>query len=276
MSKEDFGGGSLLIAWQLKGKNVLIIGGGEVASQRIASILVTDAHITVISPIEGLNPRTKQLIESYAHRITHYNRVFFGTADFEGMDMILTALDDVEISRAICQMSRAAKIPVNAADIPDSCDFYFGSQIRDGPLQIMISTNGNGPKMANLIRRKVEKALTGIEGEAIAKVGELRERLKVRAPGVGGAIGKRRMKWMTNLCNAWTLEDLVLLDGETMEKLLDEGWENDCVPSPATLGSRQQSSINGIFPRWGTAYAPTIGLVVGVLCATLVIISKRR
>lgn len=276
MTDKNSGGGSLLIAWQLKGKNVLIVGGGEVASQRIASILVTDAHITVISPTEGLHPLAKQFIESHEHRITHHNRVFFGPTDLDGMDMILTALDDVEISRTICQMSRAARIPVNAADIPDSCDFYFGSQIRDGPLQIMISTNGNGPKMANIIRKKVEGALTGAEGEAITKVGQLRERLKVRAPGVGGALGKRRMKWMTSLCNSWALEDLVLLDGEMMEKLLDEGWENDRVPTPGALGASRQSSIRRIISKRDTTYVPAIGFIVGALCATLVIMSRQR
>lgn len=276
MTDKNSGGGSLLIAWQLKGKNVLIVGGGEVASQRIASILVTDARIIIISPTEGLHPRTKQFIESHGRRITHHDRVFLGPADLDGMDMILTALDDVDISRAICQMSRSARIPVNAADIPDSCDFYFGSQIRDGPLQIMISTNGNGPKMANIIRKKVESALTGIEGEAITKVGELRERLKVRAPGVGGALGKRRMKWMTSLCNSWALEDLVLLDGEMMEKLLDEGWEIDHVPTPVALGARRQSSISRIISKHDATYGPAIGFAVGVLCATVVIMSRRR
>ena len=36
-------GGSLLIAWQLKGKKVVLVGGGEVAAGRIVNLLNADA-----------------------------------------------------------------------------------------------------------------------------------------------------------------------------------------------------------------------------------------
>ena len=48
--------------------------------------------------------------------------------------------------------------------------------------------------------------------------------------GVGGPVGKKRMRWMIDVCNAWDMEDLALLDNEMMKKLLDEGWEKDRVP----------------------------------------------
>ncbi|KAF5380857.1 hypothetical protein D9615_004043 [Tricholomella constricta] len=268
------GGGSLLIAWQLKDKRVLIVGGGEVASQRIDSILTTDAHITVVSPHDGLNPRTRRFINEHTHRIAYHDRPFAGLEELQGMDMVLTALDDVELSRSICNMSRNARIPVNAADIPDSCDFYFGSQIRDGPLQIMISTNGNGPRMANLVKKKLQNALSGVEGQTITKVGELRAQLKIRAPGVGGELGKKRMKWMTSVCNAWEMEELALLDDMMMHKLLDDGWENDRVPTFAEVGGKANPRSFNI--TWFPAVGPTIGFVAGALCTLLVVAARRR
>ncbi|GLB34855.1 putative siroheme synthase [Lyophyllum shimeji] len=269
------GGGSLLIAWQLKDKHVLIVGGGEVASQRIDSILTTDAHLTVLSPHDGLHPRTKRFIDEYTERITYNDRLFAGPEDLEGMDMVLTALDDVDISREICDMCRNARIPVNAADIPDSCDFYFGSQIRDGPLQIMISTNGNGPRMANLVKKKLQNALSGVEGPAITKVGQLREMLKIRAPGVGGELGKKRMKWMTDVCNTWGMEELALLDDMVMQKLLDDGWENDRVPSFAELGGRRQPADRTTPPTLSPAIGSTIGFFAGIVC-TVIVLARRK
>ncbi|EED79560.1 predicted protein, partial [Postia placenta Mad-698-R] len=220
----SFTGGSLLLAWQLKGKRVLIVGGGDVASGRIESVLVADALVTLIAPHDGLHPLTKRFIES-SDRITYHDRTFAGPEDLVDVDMVLTAIDDVETSRAICAMARALKIPINVADIPPSCDFYFGSQIRSGPLQIMISTNGQSPKLANIIRRRIENSLPEHAGEAIEKVGQLRNKLRERAPGVGGELGKRRMRWMVDVCTAWEMEDLAALDGEMMAKLLDDGWE---------------------------------------------------
>ncbi|KAI0747865.1 putative NAD(P)-binding-domain-containing protein, partial [Daedaleopsis nitida] len=217
-------GGSLLLAWQLAGRTVLIVGGGDVASGRIESVLVADARITLISPRAGLHPLTERFIET-SDRITYHDRVFAGPQDLEGVDMVLTAIDDVQVSRQICALCRERKIPVNVADIPPSCDFYFGSQIRSGPLQIMISTNGRSPKLANIIRKKIETCIPEHAGEAIEKVGELRTKLKERAPGVGGEVGKRRMRWMVDICSSWDMDDLALLDDQMMAKLLDEGWE---------------------------------------------------
>ncbi|KAG6898335.1 hypothetical protein C0992_009010 [Termitomyces sp. T32_za158] len=255
--------GSLLIAWQLRNKNVLIIGGGEIAAQRIDSILITDANINVLAPHDGLNLRVQRLIQDYPDRITYHDRFFAGVEELQGMDMVLTALDDTELSREICDMCRKSRIPANAADIPDLCDFYFGSQIRDGPLQVMISTNGNGPKMANLVKKKLQSALTGVEGPAITKVGKLRAQLKIRAPGVGGEVGKKRMKWMTDVCNVWDMEELALLDDSMIQHLLDDGWGKNCVPTFADLKGIRLKPIPSVSMPF--IFGPVLGFAAGVL-----------
>ncbi|KAL0581567.1 monooxygenase [Marasmius crinis-equi] len=232
------GGGSLMIAWQLKDRTVLIVGGGEVASQRIDSVIGTDAHMVLLCPQKGLHPRTKGYIQHYPERITYYDRRFTGPAELHKVDLVLTAIDDPQRSRDIVELCRQAKIPVNAADIPDLCDFFFGAQIRDGPLQVMISTNGNGPRLSGLIKKKLQAGLSGYEGEAITKIGELRAQLKERAPGVGGPLGRKRMRWMTQLCDKWEMADFTQLDESMMQTLLDEGWEKERVPTIRELGGK--------------------------------------
>ncbi len=271
-------GDSLLIAWQLKDKNVLIVGGGDVAAQRINSILATDAHITLVAPSDGLNQRTHHFIAAHPTRITYLDRLFSGADELKNADMVLTALDDAEVSREVVELCRAERIPVNAADIPHLCDFYFGAQIKDGPLQIMISTNGNGPRMASLIKDKLKKGLTGVEGSAIQKVGELRELLKERAPGIGGEVGRRRMKWVSNLCNAWEMDDLVLLDKPMMLRLLDEGWERNTIPTLQDIGGRSDRHQKTIYDSFAkeTIYPVAVGIVVGSLCTAWILMLNRR
>ncbi|KAI0005854.1 siroheme synthase [Russula compacta] len=223
---------SLLIAWQLNDKHVLVVGGGQVASSRAQHVLAAGAKLTLVSPSEGLDEQTRLLIQgdSTDNRIVFRDRTFLST-DLDDADMVLTAIDDVALSRDIATSCRARRIPVNVADDPSYCDFYFGSQIRQGPLQIMVSTNGKSPKLANIIRRRIEESIPNGAGEAIEKVGLLREKLKERAPGVGGDVSKRRMKWMVDLCTSWEMDDLAGLDDGQIERLLDEGWERDLVPS---------------------------------------------
>ncbi|OSX64659.1 hypothetical protein POSPLADRAFT_1038756 [Postia placenta MAD-698-R-SB12] len=271
----SFTGGSLLLAWQLKGKRVLIVGGGDVASGRIESVLVADALVTLIAPRDGLHPLTKRFIES-SDRITYHDRTFAGPEDLVDVDMVLTAIDDVETSRTICAMARALKVPINVADIPPSCDFYFGSQIRSGPLQIMISTNGQSPKLANIIRRRIENSLPEHAGEAIEKVGQLRNKLRERAPGVGGELGKRRMRWMVDVCTAWEMEDLAALDGEMMAKLLDDGWEYNRVPKVQEVGGRpRQSTKTALQKISGLLLSSAAGVIVGAACTALVFLKRR-
>jgi precorrin-2 dehydrogenase / sirohydrochlorin ferrochelatase len=107
--------------------------------------------------------------------------------------MVLTAIDDPEASTQIYKLCQAKRIPANIADVPPECDFYFGSVHRDGPLQIMVSTNGNGPKMAALVRERIAKTLPPNIGDAIKKVGALRKKLRKIASEPEQ--GPKRMRW---------------------------------------------------------------------------------
>ncbi|OCH95299.1 siroheme synthase [Obba rivulosa] len=272
---KELSGGSLLLAWQLKDKRVLIVGGGDVASGRLESVLVADALVTLVSPSERLHPLTRRLIDA-SDRITYRDRLF-ELSDLDGADMVLTAIDDVETSRAICAECRARRIPVNVADIPPSCDFYFGSQIRNGPLQVMISTNGRSPKLANIVRRRIEKSLPEHVGEAIEKVGELRSKLRERAPGVGGELGKRRMRWMVDVCTSWEMEDLALLDDDMMRKLLDDGWENNRVPKLEDVGGRpRRDAASSPLQVRAAVLTSLVGFLAGAACAAAVMLTRRR
>ncbi|KAI0362728.1 siroheme synthase [Trametes cingulata] len=271
-------GGSLLLAWQLKDKHVLIVGGGDVASGRIESVLVADARISLVAPRAGLHPLTQWFIDNAPDRITYHDRVFAGPQDLElggGVDMVLTAIDDVETSREICALCRARRIPVNVADIPPSCDFYFGSQIRSGPLQVMISTNGRSPKLANIIRRRIEQCIPEYAGEAIEKVGELRTKLKERAPGVGGEVGKRRMRWMVDVCSSWDMEELALLDDKMMARLLDEGWEKNQVPKLEDVGGPSKKSASHATGQSSPLLPTALGFVAGAACTALLLLARR-
>jgi precorrin-2 dehydrogenase / sirohydrochlorin ferrochelatase len=207
------GGGSLILAWQIRNKRVLVVGGGEVRSNisiygnitwknssinidgqvaagRILNVLNADAKVTVVSPREGLNPEVTYRIEK--GQVGYVDRKF-EPSDLDGVDMVLAAVDDPEASTQIWTLCKERKIAANIADVPPECDFYFGSVHRDGPLQIMVSTNGKGPRLANIVRRSIAANLPKNVGEAITKVGKLRQMLRKIAPVPEE--GPKRMAW---------------------------------------------------------------------------------
>ncbi|QDS72325.1 hypothetical protein FKW77_007753 [Venturia effusa] len=218
-------GGSLILAWQIRNKHVLVIGGGEVAAGRILKCLDADANVTVVCPAGGLNDEVAYRVEQ--KQVTHVDRNF-EPSDLDGVDMVMCAVDDPVASTEVWNLCKKLRIAANIADVPPECDFYFGSEHRDGPLQIMISTNGNGPRLANIIRRKIQATLPVNAGEAIKQVGALRKKLRKVAPNIEE--GPKRMKWMIKVSDAWSLEDLVDMTEKDMDDLL-KYYEPFTVPS---------------------------------------------
>ena len=151
-----------------------------------------DASVIVVSPREGLNDEVAYRIEQ---GVVDYEDRKFEPSDLDDPDlaMVMTAVDDPEASSRIWKLCKEKRIAANIADVPPECDFYFGSVHRDGPLQIMVSTNGNGPKLASLLRKRIAKDLPPNMGAAIKRVGMLRRKLRVVAPGTEE--GPKRMQW---------------------------------------------------------------------------------
>lgn len=132
--------------------------------------------------------------------------------------MVLVAVDDPAASTAIWKLCKEKKIPANIADVPPECDFYFGSVHRDGPLQIMVSTNGKGPRLAALIRRFIAKQLPTNAGNAIEVIGDLRKKLRKIAPDTED--GPKRMAWMSKVSDTYKWEEMCDLTEEDMDNLL--------------------------------------------------------
>ena len=170
--------------------------GDQVAAGRILNLLNADAKVTLLSPREGLNDEVAYRVDQ---KQVEYLDKRFEPSDLDdpSITMVLTAIDEPDVSTTIWKLCKQKRIAANIADVPPECDFYFGSVHRDGPLQIMVSTNGNGPKMANLVRKRIESTLPPNIGDAIAKVGALRKRLRQIAPG--NEEGPKRMKWYVEL-----------------------------------------------------------------------------
>ncbi|EWZ96416.1 hypothetical protein FOWG_03802 [Fusarium oxysporum f. sp. lycopersici MN25] len=208
-------GGSLILAWQIKHKKVLVVGGGEVAAGRILNCLNADANVTVVCPKSGLNDEVAYRVSE--GQIAHVDRVF-EPEDLDGASMVLVAIDDPAASTVIWKLCKERRIPANIADVPPECDFYFGSIHRDGPLQIMVSTNGKGPRLAAAIRQFIAKQLPKNAGNAIETIGELRLRLRKMAPKPED--GPKRMLWMSKVSDTYKWDEMCGLTDEDMDNLL--------------------------------------------------------
>lgn len=194
------------------------------------NLLNADAKVRVVCPRDGLNQEVAYRIEE--GQVQHVDRVFL-PIDLEpekNVAMVLTAIDDPDASTRIWKYCKKIKVPANIADVPPECDFYFGSVHRDGPLQIMVSTNGNGPRLAAAIRKQIGEMLPAGTGDSIKKVGHLRRKLRRVAPGKTMADINKRMGWMSEVCDKWSTDEFNTMDEEDMAELV-ACYEDGTVPS---------------------------------------------
>ena len=141
-------------------KNVLVVGAGEVAGRRAATLTQFCAHVDVIGP------RVGQAVESEvtAGRVTIYRRAFT-MDDLDGRDMVLAATDDEALNAAIVAACRARGIPVNASSDRTLCDFYFPGAVVDGDVAVGITASGRDHKRAREVTRRIRNVLRWGEDE---------------------------------------------------------------------------------------------------------------
>lgn len=210
------------------------------------NLLNADAKVRVVCPRGGLNEEVAYRVKQ--GQVQHVDRVFL-PIDLEpekNVAMVLTAIDDPDASTRIWKYCKKVKVPANIADVPPECDFYFGSVHRDGPLQIMVSTNGNGPRLAAAIRKQIGQMLPVGTGDSIKKVGQLRRKLRGVAPGKTTVDINKRMGWMSKVCDKWSTEEFNAMDDEDMAELVAYYGEGT-VPSFEAIRLGDHGSVSWRF-----------------------------
>lgn len=171
--------------------------------------------------------------------------------------MVLVAVDDPAASTTIWKLCKERRIPANIADVIPECDFYFGSVHRDGPLQIMVSTNGKGPRLASMIRKFIAKHLPLDAGRAIEAVGQLRVKLRQIAPR--SEEGPKRMAWMTKVSEAYPWGEMCELSEEDIGNLL-RFYPSGKVPSLDELRGMRKNPDLGKLDVFDGSFGFSVGV----------------
>ncbi len=146
----------LPVALVVEGKRVLVVGGGAVASRKVAALLEGGALVSVVSPERA--PGFPAPVEHIARR--------FEPNDCAGFSLVFAATDSREVNAQVAQEAREIGIPLNDASDPDGSDFHTQAVVRRGPLTIGISTEGDSPVVSGHLRREIE-TLIGPEWELL-------------------------------------------------------------------------------------------------------------
>ncbi|OJX50795.1 siroheme synthase CysG [Devosia sp. 66-22] len=165
------------VSYKVKGKRIVIVGGGEEALNKARLAIMTTASVVIIS--EAIS--SKELYEVGAEIVGR-----FETSVLDDTALVFVAETGI-LAEQVKAEARSRGIPVNVVDVPGECDFYTPSIIDRAPLTVAISTEGDAPVLARLVRAKIEALLSPDLGRVARLAGSLRER-------VADALGKVQAK----------------------------------------------------------------------------------
>jgi uroporphyrin-III C-methyltransferase/precorrin-2 dehydrogenase/sirohydrochlorin ferrochelatase len=162
----------LPIFLKLDGRRGLVVGGGAVALEKITSLLKTGLWLRVVAP----NARSEIRQLASESKLQWIQRPF-EISDLEDNFVVVAATDSEEVNAQVYKEAFERGILANSVDDPPHCDFYFGSVVSRGALQIAISTAGESPAVAQRLRREIDEQLPEDLGPWLDNLGELRRKV---------------------------------------------------------------------------------------------------
>ncbi len=139
------------------GRLALVVGNGEEAINKSRLLLASDVTIRLVAgaPEEAL----VALVASEPNRFVHITETWSAKL-LDQIAFAYAATGDEALDTQIVADARAARVPVNAVDRPQLCDFYTPAIVNRAPVAVAIGTEGTGPILGQLIRANIETMLT--------------------------------------------------------------------------------------------------------------------
>lgn len=180
-------------------KKWLLVGGGRVAAGKFSRLIAFTRKITVIAPeisdeIKNAACSETSFLERDGVRLFERD---FRTADLDDADIVVAATDDKALNAQIASLCRDRRIPVNAVDDPENCDFIFPAIIKKGRLTVSVSTNGASPVYAAMLKKQINDSLPEDIDLILEKMAALRKIVPEKYPSLSqherGMIYKRAL-----------------------------------------------------------------------------------
>jgi uroporphyrin-III C-methyltransferase/precorrin-2 dehydrogenase/sirohydrochlorin ferrochelatase len=134
---------------KLAGRRVLVVGGGRVARGKLDALVAAEALVTVVAPA---------VLDEIASAPVEVVRRAFEPGDLDGVWYVVAAAPP-EVNRSVAEAAHARGLFVNAVDDVENASAYAGAILRRAGVTIALSTDGEAPAIAGLLREALESVL---------------------------------------------------------------------------------------------------------------------
>ncbi len=170
----------------LENQEVLVVGGGEQAAQKVRLLVRTTARIVVMAE----EPNAELCGLEAAGRIA-VRRRRFQQSEVRTQGLIYAAIGDAALDKQVATAARRRGVPVNVVDTPGDCTFITPAIVDRDPVIVAIGTEGMAPIIARQIKSKLEVLLPTRLGHVAKAAG----RLRTRIAGLVNDAARRRKLW---------------------------------------------------------------------------------
>lgn len=177
---------TLPLFFNLRHKTVLVVGGSDVALRKATLLYKSGAKIVIVA--KTVHAKLYELLADDNHQIKQKS---YDSHDLDGVQLVIVATDDKDLNEQIYHDAHRHNIMVNVVDTPNLCDFIFPAIVDRSPIVVGITSNGNAPVLARLIRAKIESVLPSHVGQLANLSGQFRQLVKNSLTN----INQRRQFW---------------------------------------------------------------------------------
>ncbi len=160
---------------KLESLRLLVVGGGYVGLEKLSAVARNAPATNITLVAKAISPEIRSFVTDLPS-ITLHERPY-QVSDLDAADLVIIAINDREISKAIHADAKRMRKLVNVADTPELCDFYLGAIVQKGNLKLGISTNGKSPTIAKRLKEILSDALPDQLDDLLINMHLLRNRL---------------------------------------------------------------------------------------------------
>ncbi len=137
-----------------KGKKVLVIGGGVIATRRVLTLAKFSFDITVIAPTI-----TNEIETLMKNNRVKYNKREFSEKDIMGNDIVVVATNNREVNALAGKIAKELGLYASVADKKEECNFYFPAIITKDNAVIGVTSQGKSHKLVKQVATQIKEAL---------------------------------------------------------------------------------------------------------------------
>ena len=187
----------------LKGKEVLVFGGGKIATRRIKALLKEEALVTCISL------ELSEDLKSLASDHLSIQQKKYESSDLEKMILVIAATNNKDINERIKKECERREILCSRSDCHEDSDVIFPCVIRRGRLTLSVCTEGASPSLTKEIVKSLSEQYDESYIERLELLSSLRTKILKDE--------NNESKELLNQIPRWSLDEL-------REKLKEIDW----------------------------------------------------